>query len=138
MSTSGDGAIAQAIEDSVKPVMPTDEHAPAAEDVAQATADDHEHGEGEGVARGPPLHGGRAASELAADGRGGDGDDGAVEQVHDLGDEHDGEHDPAPAVGGALVLLRDEVDVGWGRQRRWRTCAGSGRIESGQRDERCS
>ena len=90
------------------------EHPSAAEDIAQATADDHEHGEGERVARGPPLHGGGAAAELVADGRRGDGDDGAVEQIHDLGDEHDGEHDPAPAVGGRSRVFGREVEVGGG------------------------
>jgi hypothetical protein len=109
-----------------------DEHAPAAEDVAQATADDHEHGEGERVARGPPLHGGGSAPELAADGRRRDGDDGAVEQVHDLGDEHDGEHDPAPAVGGRLLLL-DDVEVGWGGNGGGGHVRAPGRIESGQK-----
>ena len=36
------------------------------------------------------------------------------EQVHDLGDEHDGEHNPAPAVGVALLLVLNELEVGGG------------------------
>ena len=94
-----------------------DEDAPAAEDVAEAPADDHEDAEGERVAGGPPLHRRRAAAELGADGRGGDGDDRAVEQIHDLGDEHDREDDPAPAVGGR----GSGATAGADRRRRRRT-----------------
>ena len=113
-----------------------DEDAAAAEDVAEAAADDHEDGEGERVAGRPPLHGGGAAAQLVADGRGGDGDDGAVEEIHDLGDEHDGEHDPAPAVGGRLVA-RARGRGRWERRRRWRTLRDSG--GSGERiNEHCS
>ena len=97
-----------------------DEDAPAAEDVAQATADDHEHGEGERVAGRPPLHGGGAAAELVADGRRGDGDDGAVEQIHDLGDEHDARG--RPSASGRRAARRARREVGRReRRRRWRT-----------------
>jgi hypothetical protein len=46
-----------------------------------------------------------------ADGRSGDGDDRAVEEIHDLGDEHDRQDDPAPAVGGRGRFLRGDLAV---------------------------
>ena len=61
---SGDGASAHAADAAVKPAIPIDEHALAAEEVAEAAADDHEHAERERVAGRPPLHRGGAAAEL--------------------------------------------------------------------------
>jgi hypothetical protein len=87
---------------------PDEEDPAAAEHVAEPPSDDEEDAERERVPGGPPLHRGRAAAELGADCGGGDRDHRAVEQVHDLGDQHDGQDDPAPAVGGRVVGERPD------------------------------
>jgi hypothetical protein len=76
-----------------------EKQAAAAEDVAEPRAGDQQHGKGQGVAGAQPLDGAGAAAEVAVDGGGGDVDDRGVEQVHDVGGQHDGRHDPAQAVG---------------------------------------
>ena len=77
-----------------------DEKQPAAaEDVAESCAGDQQDGEGQGVAGAQPLDGVGAAAEVAMDGGTGDVDDRGIEQIHDVGGQHDGRHDPAQAVG---------------------------------------
>ena len=78
------------------------EQAAAAVDVAEPRAGDEADGERQRVAADHPLQPGRAGAEVAADGRRGDVDDHAVEQVHALGGEHHGEDQPALGVAGGL------------------------------------
>lgn len=79
-----------------------EEHAAPPEDVAEPAADDEQDAERERVAGRPPLHRGRAGAEVAADHGRRDGDDRAVEQVHDLRGQDDPEDEPAPGVAGRL------------------------------------
>jgi hypothetical protein len=75
------------------------EQPPAAEHVAQARTGDQEHSEREGVAGGQPLQGGGAATECGPNRRAGDVDDRRVQEIHDVGGDHDCEHEPAQRVG---------------------------------------
>ncbi len=74
------------------------EHAAAAEDVTEPGACDQQHGEGQRVGGAQPLDGALSATEVQADGRPRDVDDGGVEQVHGVGSEHDERDDPADAA----------------------------------------
>ena len=77
-----------------------DEEQPApAEDVSESCAGDQQNGKGQGVAGAQPLDGVGAAAEVAMDRGAGDVDDRGVEQIHDVGGQDDGRHDPAQAVG---------------------------------------
>jgi hypothetical protein len=82
-----------------EPGRADEEQPAAAEDVPESRAGDQQHGKGQGVAGAQPLDGAGPAAEVAVDGGGGDVDDRGVEQVHDIGGQHDGRHDPAQAVG---------------------------------------
>ena len=76
-----------------------DEKQPAAaEDVTEPRAGDQQHRERQGVAGAQPLQCRRAAAEVAMDRGTGDVDDRGIEQIHDVGGQHDGRHDPAQAI----------------------------------------
>ena len=79
------------------------EQTAAAEHVAQPGAGDQEHGERERVAGGQPLQGGGAAAERGPDRRAGDVDDRRVHEIHDVGGDHDREHEPAQRVAGGQL-----------------------------------
>ena len=85
------------------------EQTAAAEHIAQSGARDQEHGERERVAGGQPLQGGGAAAEGGSDRRAGDVDDRRVHEIHDVGGDHDREHEPALRVAGGIRqnLARD-------------------------------
>ena len=85
---------------------PDQEQPAAAEHVAEPGAGDQEHGEGQRVAGGQPLQGGGAAAEGGPDRRAGDVDDRRVHEIHDVGGDHDREHEPAHRVAGDRLPWR--------------------------------
>ena len=75
-----------------------DEHALAAEEVAEATAEQQQAAEGQGVGGDDPLAAVVGEAERVLGGRQGDVHDRRVEDDHELGDGEHGEDDPAPGV----------------------------------------
>ena len=98
MSTRVSGAIPLSSELDREERDADHEQPAAAEQVAEAATDDQSDRERQRVAADDPLQGGGARAEVGADGRRGDVDDRAVEQVHDLDDEDDREDEPAAGV----------------------------------------
>jgi hypothetical protein len=72
-----------------------EEDALAAEDVAEPAAGDEHQREGQRVAGEDPLRGRVSGVEVGLDARQGDADDGAVDEVHESGGEHEAERQPA-------------------------------------------
>ncbi len=77
-----------------------EEDALAAVDVTETAAGDQACGEGEGIARGDPLDRAGGGAEVLTHGADGYVDDRDVDQVHEGRGHHDGERQPAAAVGG--------------------------------------
>ncbi|MGC0341260.1 hypothetical protein RKD20_006294 [Streptomyces sp. SLBN-8D4] len=71
----------------------------ASEDVTEPAAEDQQGGEGEHVRRDDPLDLGVVGVQVALDARDGDVDDRRVDQVHESGDQDDGEGQAALRVG---------------------------------------
>ena len=69
----------------------------AAEQVPEPARGDQAEREGRGVGAQHPLHGHLAAAEVRADGRAGQVGHAGVDQVHDVGDNHDDQDEPCAA-----------------------------------------
>ncbi len=75
-----------------------EEESAATEDVAESRADDEQDGEGQGVGGTEPLQGAGTAAETAVDRRPRDIHDRGVQEVHQVGEEHDAGDDPSEAI----------------------------------------
>ena len=104
ISTRVFGAIPLSSELTVKSDDADHEQSPSAEQVAEPATDDEADRERQRVATDDPLQRRGARAEVGADGRRGDVDDRAVEQVHDLDDQNDRQDEPAARM--AVVAER--------------------------------
>ena len=89
-----------------------EEHAPAAEDVAEASARDEEDGEGEGVGVDGPLEAGDRAVQILLDRRQRDVHDRVVEHDHEEREAHRAQGPPAAVVVGDGGTDSGHVAVG--------------------------
>ncbi len=111
-----------------------DEDAPVAVDIAEPSTDDQERRERERVAGDDPLQARQGGVEVAQDGGDGHVEHGVVEHHDERGDDHDGERDPAPRIGRAVVDVIDVTRLHRGCFRaliRWRVAKSIGRPGSG-------
>ena len=98
MSMPLDSATAQSADAAVKPATPARKTAAAAEEVAETTGQEEQAAEGDQVGVDDPGQVGLAHVEVGLDGGEGDGDDGRVEDDHELSEADDGERQPAAPI----------------------------------------
>ncbi len=110
---------------------PAEEHPPAPDDVAEPGGGDEADRERQGVRGGHPLEGRGGHREVGPDGRRGDVDDRAVEDVEDGRGEHDGEAEPGAARDGAARRARSAPAPRWSWSVR-RRCRPVGRAGGGR------
>ena len=82
-----------------EPEQAEQEHPATAEDVSQPRPRDQEDGKGQRVGSAQPLDRAGTSAEFAVNRGAGDVHDRRVEQIHGVGGQHHGRHDPAQAVG---------------------------------------
>ena len=92
--------------------MPTTNICLRPNEVAEARRDDEADRERQRVGREDPLQGALTAAEVGADRRAGEVGDGRVEQVHDVGDDHDRKDVPAVAVAPRWAAVSMAVSFG--------------------------
>ena len=132
----GEGAAAQAADISVKPAEPMRNSRRRPKMSPSRAPVIEQDGERQRVGGAQPLQRRRPAAEVGADRRAGDVDDRRIHQVHDLGGQNDGEHDPPPRYGAAersaVTVRRIGGDGAHG------VPPGSGLSENEVRGEHCS